>query len=94
MLADGGAALDRHLAHGPAPDLIVLDWMLPGEDGLSICRRLRAVGGPPILMLTARNEDIDRILGLEMGADDYVAKPFNPRVLLAHIRAVRRRAHA
>ncbi|GLS42513.1 response regulator [Methylobacterium brachythecii] len=88
---DGGAALDRLLAHGPVPDLVVLDWMLPGEDGLSICRRLRAAGGPPIIMLTAKDEDIDRVLGLEMGADDYVSKPFNPRVLLARIRAVLRR---
>ncbi|MFC6791145.1 response regulator [Methylobacterium komagatae] len=88
---DGGAALDRRLAQGPAPDLIVLDWMLPGEDGLSICRRLREEGGPPVVMLTAKDEDIDRVLGLEMGADDYVSKPFNPRVLLARIRAVLRR---
>ncbi|MCJ2109907.1 response regulator transcription factor [Methylobacterium sp. E-025] len=88
---DGGAGLDRHLATGPAPDLIVLDWMLPGEDGLSICRRLRGSGGPPVVMLTAKDEDIDRVLGLEMGADDYVSKPFNPRVLLARIRAVLRR---
>ncbi|TXM64389.1 response regulator [Methylobacterium sp. WL120] len=89
---DGGAGLDRLLAAGPAPDLIVLDWMLPGEDGLSICRRLRAASGPPIVMLTAKDEDIDRVLGLEMGADDYVSKPFNPRVLLARIRAVLRRS--
>lgn len=90
---DGGASLDRLLAAGPAPDLIILDWMLPGEDGLSICRRLRDANGPPIVMLTAKDEDIDRVLGLEMGADDYVSKPFNPRVLLARIRAVLRRAH-
>ena len=88
---DGGAALDRRLAQGPPPDLIVLDWMLPGEDGLSICRRLRENGGPPVVMLTAKDEDIDKVLGLEMGADDYVSKPFNPRVLLARIRAVLRR---
>ncbi|KQT75800.1 two-component system response regulator [Methylobacterium sp. Leaf465] len=89
---DGGAGLDRHLTAGRSADLIVLDWMLPGEDGLSICRRLREAGGPPIVMLTAKDEDIDRVLGLEMGADDYVSKPFNPRVLLARIRAVLRRA--
>jgi two-component system, OmpR family, response regulator len=65
--------------------------MLPGEDGLSICRRLRARGGLPILMLTAKGEDIDRIVGLEIGADDYLPKPFNPRELLARIRAVLRR---
>ncbi|TNC12920.1 response regulator transcription factor [Methylobacterium terricola] len=89
---DGGASLDRLLAAGPRPSLVVLDWMLPGEDGLSICRRLREAGGPPVVMLTAKDEDIDRVLGLEMGADDYVSKPFSPRVLLARIRAVLRRA--
>ena len=73
------------------PDLIVLDLMLPGEDGVSICRRLARDGAPPIIMLTAKNDEIDRILGLEMGADDYVAKPFAPRELLARIRAVLRR---
>lgn len=72
-------------------DLVVLDLMLPGEDGLSICRRLRDTGALPIIMLTAKGEEIDRILGLEMGADDYLAKPFNPRELLARIRAVLRR---
>jgi two-component system, OmpR family, response regulator len=91
---DGGASLDRLLASGTVPDLIVLDWMLPGEDGLSICRRLRDANGPPVVMLTAKDEDIDRVLGLEMGADDYVSKPFNPRVLLARIRAVLRRVNA
>jgi two-component system, OmpR family, response regulator len=91
---EGGAALDRLLAAGPAPDLVVLDWMLPGEDGLSICRRLRTANGPPVIMLTAKDEDIDRVLGLEMGADDYVSKPFNPRVLLARIRAVLRRTRS
>jgi two-component system, OmpR family, response regulator len=91
IVADGGEALDTLLAQGATPDLVVLDWMLPGEDGLSICRRLRTGGGPPIIMLTAKGDDIDRILGLEIGADDYVTKPFNPRVLLAHIRAVLRR---
>lgn len=73
-------------------DLIVLDLMLPGEDGLSLCRRLRSDGSLPIIMLTAKAEEIDRILGLEMGADDYLVKPFNPRELLARIRAVLRRA--
>lgn len=76
------------------PDLIVLDLMLPGEDGVSICRRLARDGSPPIIMLTAKNDEIDRILGLEMGADDYVAKPFAPRELLARIRAVLRRTSA
>jgi DNA-binding response OmpR family regulator len=89
---EGGAGLDRLIAAGPRPNLVVLDWMLPGEDGLSICRRLREAGGPPVVMLTAKDEDIDRVLGLEMGADDYVSKPFSSRVLLARIRAVLRRA--
>jgi len=73
-------------------DLIVLDLMLPGEDGLSLCRKLRADSQIPVIMLTAMGEETDRIVGLEMGADDYVAKPFNPRELLARIKAVLRRA--
>jgi two-component system, OmpR family, response regulator len=73
-------------------DLIVLDIMMPGEDGLTLCRRLRAGGQTPIIMLTAMGDDTDRIVGLEMGADDYLAKPFNPRELLARIKAVLRRA--
>jgi two-component system OmpR family response regulator len=72
-------------------DLVILDLMLPGEDGLSLCRRLRAESDLPVIMLTAMREDIDRILGLEIGADDYLPKPFNPRELLARIRAVLRR---
>jgi two-component system OmpR family response regulator len=75
-------------------DLVVLDLMLPGEDGLSLCRDLRSRSNLPILMLTARGSEIDRIVGLEMGADDYLAKPFNPRELLARIRSILRRAHA
>ncbi|MGN6451552.1 MAG: response regulator [Steroidobacteraceae bacterium] len=76
-------------------DLLVLDLMLPGEDGLSLCRELRVRSQLPIIMLTARGEDVDRIVGLELGADDYVAKPFNPRELLGRIKAVlRRSAHA
>ncbi len=89
----GGAALDALLAT-VQPDLVVLDIMMPGEDGLSICRRLRTASDIPILMLTARADDVDRIVGLEMGADDYLAKPFNPRELLARIRAILRRRHA
>ena len=89
--ADGAAACDRFISTFGAPDLIVLDVMLPGEDGLSLCRRLRASSRVPILMLTARGEDIDRIVGLEIGADDYMAKPFNPRELVARIRAILRR---
>jgi two-component system OmpR family response regulator len=73
-------------------DLIVLDLMLPGEDGLSLCRRLRAESQIPVIMLTAMGEEIDRIVGLEMGADDYLSKPFNPRELLARTRAVLRRS--
>jgi two-component system OmpR family response regulator len=73
------------------PDLVVLDLMLPGEDGLSLCRRLSADYTVPIIMLTAVAEEADRIVGLEMGADDYLTKPFNPRELLARIRAVLRR---
>jgi two-component system OmpR family response regulator len=75
-------------------DLILLDLMLPGEDGLSVFRRLRAHSSVPIIMLTAKGDELDRIVGLEMGADDYLSKPFNPRELLARIRAVLRRASA
>src|SRR5580692_1868210 len=75
-------------------DLLILDVMLPGEDGLSLCRKVRAESQTPIIMLTARGEDVDRIVGLEMGADDYLPKPFNPRELLARINAVLRRQAA
>ncbi|MET0064999.1 MAG: response regulator [Candidatus Thiodiazotropha sp.] len=85
-----GQAMDQYLVQHPV-HLIVLDLMLPGEDGLSIARRLRANGSIPILMLSARGEDIDRIIGLEVGADDYLAKPFNPRELSARVRAILRR---
>ena len=86
-----GAEMDTALAADPRVDLLVLDIMLPGEDGLSIARRLDPKTRPPVIMLSARGEDIDRIVGLEIGADDYVPKPFNPRELLARIRAVLRR---
>ncbi|KEQ18982.1 response regulator transcription factor [Endozoicomonas numazuensis] len=86
---DGGKAVNRILEE--RPDLVVLDLMLPGEDGVSICRRVRGQYGGQILMLTARADDLDEVLGLEMGADDYVAKPVRPRVLLARIRALLRR---
>lgn len=89
--AENAVAMDRALATGHF-DLIVLDVMMPGEDGLSVCRRLRSNGGVAILMLTALGEDTDRIVGLELGADDYLAKPFNPREVLARIRAILRRA--
>lgn len=79
---------------GNPVDLIVLDLMLPGEDGFRVCRRLRASSLVPIIMLTARKDDVDRIVGLEMGADDYVTKPFNPRELVARIRSVLWRTRA
>ena len=78
------AMADRHV------DILILDVMLPDEDGLSLCRKVRAESQMPIIMLTARGDDVDRILGLEMGADDYLAKPYNPRELLARINAVLR----
>jgi two-component system OmpR family response regulator len=84
------AAMNDVLLREPV-DLIMLDLMLPDEDGMSICRRLRQTSTVPIIMVTAKGEDIDRILGLELGADDYVVKPFNPRELVARIRALLRR---
>jgi DNA-binding response OmpR family regulator len=90
-VADSAVALDQILARKRA-DLVILDLMLPGEDGLSICRRLRHRGAVPILMLTAKSDPVDRVVGLEMGADDYVTKPFDPRELLARVRALMRRA--
>jgi two-component system OmpR family response regulator len=75
-------------------DLVILDLMLPGEDGLSICRSLRAKSDIPILMLTARGEAMDRVVGLEVGADDYIVKPFEPRELVARIQSIMRRSHA
>lgn len=86
---DGTAALAE--LEAALPDLVVLDLMLPGVDGMEITRRLRAVGDTPIIMLTARREETDRILGLEMGADDYVVKPFSPQELVSRVRAVLRR---
>jgi DNA-binding response OmpR family regulator len=86
---DGPSALDAH--ERVDPDLVVLDLMLPGLDGIEVTRELRRRGDTPILMLTARAEDIDRILGLELGADDYLTKPFNPRELVARVRAILRR---
>lgn len=90
MLAGDGKQMDEVLASEQV-DLIVLDINLPGEDGFSICMRLRNAGSPPLIMLTARGEDTDRILGIELGADDYLVKPFVPRELLARIGAVLRR---
>ncbi len=88
--ADGGA-MRRRLRTGRF-DLVILDVMMPGEDGLTLCRELRAAGSQPVIMLTALGDETDRIVGLEMGADDYLPKPFNPRELLARIRAVLRRS--
>jgi len=89
--AADGITMDKTLA-GSHFDLVILDIMLPGEDGLSLCRRLRAESALPIILLTAISEETDRIIGLEMGADDYLTKPFGPRELLARIRAVLRRS--
>ncbi|NHT76931.1 two-component system OmpR family response regulator [Rhizobium sp. PP-F2F-G38] len=89
--AGSGREMDRLLDKQPF-DLILLDAMLPGEDGFSICRRLRAASDMPILMLTALGDDIDRVVGLELGADDYVTKPFNSRELVARIKALLRRS--
>ncbi len=88
--ADGGAAM-LFLLEQLEVDLVILDLMLPGEDGLALCRRLVATGGPPVIMLSAYGDDTDRIVGLELGADDYVSKPCNPRELAARVRAVLRR---
>jgi two-component system response regulator BaeR len=92
LLADGEGAVERILALAPAA--VLLDVMLPGEDGLSICRRLRAISPVPILLLTARVEELDRLLGLELGADDYICKPYSPREVMARLKAVLRRADA
>ncbi|MCK9194546.1 MAG: response regulator [Nevskia sp.] len=91
-LARSGIEMDQSLKAQGLPTMLLLDLMLPGEDGFSICRRLRAQHDMPILMLTAKSDDIDRIVGLELGADDYLCKPFNPRELLARVRAILRRA--
>jgi two-component system, OmpR family, alkaline phosphatase synthesis response regulator PhoP len=89
VAATGAEALDK-AEHSPS--LIVLDLMLPDMDGIDVCRRLRKRSDVPILMLTARDEDIDKIIGLEVGADDYMTKPFNPRELVARIKSILRRA--
>ncbi len=86
---DGKSALHKILTEKPA--LVVLDLMLPGLDGWDVCRRVRAESDVPIIMLTARSDDIDRIVGLELGADDYLTKPFNPRELVARVKAILRR---
>lgn len=86
---DGSVALDLHSRNWP--DLVILDWMLPGLDGLEVLRRIRQTSVVPVLMLTARGEEIDRVIGLEVGADDYLTKPFSMRELLARVRALLRR---
>ena len=90
VIGDGNVAISAIIDR--QPDLVVLDLMLPGADGLEVCKSVRDKFRKPILMLTARTDDVDQVLGLEMGADDYVAKPVKPRVLLARIRALLRRA--
>src|SRR6266508_1781760 len=88
-VADGLSAVE--VARDRHPDAIVLDIMLPGIDGLEVCRRVRRHSSVPILMLTARGEEIDRVIGLEVGADDYLTKPFSPRELVARVKAMLRR---
>jgi len=88
---NGRQALE--LAHQAAPDLILLDLMLPEIDGLDVCRQLRRTSQVPVIVITARGEEVDRVVGLELGADDYVIKPFSVRELMARVRAVLRRAH-
>jgi DNA-binding response OmpR family regulator len=89
-VGDGPSALT--IACDRPPDLVLLDLMLPGMDGLEVCRRLRTIGPIPVIMLTAKGDEADRVVGLELGADDYVAKPFSPREVTARVKAVLRRA--
>ena len=89
---DGKTALD--MARSQSPDLVVLDLMLPEISGLDVCRALRRESNMPVIMLTARDEDTDKIVGLELGADDYVTKPFNPRELVSRVKAVLRRTES
>ena len=91
--AADGAAAARRAMRTSGIDLVILVIMMPGEDGLSLCRSIRETSGIPVIMLTARGEELDRIVGLEVGADDYVSKPFNPRELLARVGAVLRRTN-
>ena len=92
VAADGPSAVARAMAQ--PPELVVLDLMLPGMDGLEVCRRIRETGPMPVIMLTARGDEEDRVLGLEVGADDYVTKPFSPRELVLRVESVLRRAGA
>jgi two-component system, OmpR family, response regulator len=91
-VAQDGEEMDRELSGGDQVDLLILDIMLPKEDGLSLCRRVRASGNLPVIMLTARGSEIDRVVGLEIGADDYLTKPFSSHELVARIRALLRRS--
>lgn len=91
-LDDGRDVVPWVRAH--RPDLVLLDIMLPGEDGMSVCRALRGFTDVPIVMVTARVEEIDRVLGLELGADDYICKPFSPREMVARVKAILRRTHS
>jgi two-component system OmpR family response regulator len=92
--AGDGESLLRELKAGGPAALVVLDIMLPGDDGFEVCRKLRTFSKVPVIMLTANSDEMDRIVGLEIGADDYLAKPFNPRELLARIKAILRRSDA
>ncbi|HSO28290.1 MAG TPA: response regulator transcription factor [Candidatus Sulfomarinibacteraceae bacterium] len=89
VATDGPSAVELHRTH--RPDLVILDLMLPGMDGFEVCRAIRREADTPVLMLTARTDDVDAIVGLELGADDYVTKPFNPRALVARVKAILRR---
>ncbi|OGO53760.1 MAG: DNA-binding response regulator [Chloroflexi bacterium RBG_16_70_13] len=89
VATDGPSAVELHRKH--RPDLVILDLMLPGMDGFEVCRAIRRDADTPVLMLTARTDDVDAIVGLELGADDYVTKPFNPRALVARVKAILRR---
>jgi len=92
LASDGEEALDK--MSRASPDLVLLDLMLPKKDGWEVCREIRKTSYVPIIMLTARGEEFDKVLGLELGADDYIAKPFSPREVVARIKAVLRRANA
>ena len=89
VAVDGPSAVELHRGHHP--DLVILDVMLPGMDGFEVCRAIRREADTPVIMLTARTDDVDAIVGLELGADDYVTKPFNPRALVARVKAILRR---
>src|SRR5258708_4195404 len=89
IVDNGVSALEQHTAQ--QPDLVILDWVLPGMDGLDVLQKLRQTASTPVLMLTGRNEEIDRVVGLEVGADDYLVKPFSMRELVARTRAMLRR---